>query len=310
MPDQGVSRLTGVISTDPLVGQSLGTVIRAGTVVHGGSNADVVPEGVSNWDFYQGALLAIGVRTSTVSFGFLGTGVMIAPGLALTATHVLAFRPNHLPALQSGDASMLCIGVRSEGLDVWKLRSIAHKYHDDEDLYLDDLAYLSLELASPLTEGWRFSSLPITTRCPTDREELTIVGFRFCDEQIEASDARVSAGGDLFAAKGLVTAVYPRGRDNVLYPTINISCGSLGGMSGGAVLDSEGKVMGLISRGYDGGPTYAAWVVGALDRQLDIPWPPGSYPNPVDVMDIPEEILHVTGREAVSKAGYQIWYAS
>ena len=44
------------------------------------------------------------------------------------------------------------------------------------------------------------------------------------------------------------------------FPVIEISCGTLGGMSGGAVLDASGSVIGILSAGLshdDGrGPSY------------------------------------------------------
>jgi hypothetical protein len=224
MNEQGPRRLTGIVSNYPLANLPIDSSISYEPVVIGGSNASIVPEGVSNWDFFQGAVLAVTTKWPGSSVVVEGTAVVIAPGLALTATHVL---DRVLPYLASGDAAVACIGVRSEALDIWNVRKVSYTESDD-------LAYLSLELASPWVEGWYFTSLGVTTRAPKQGEKLTIVGFRFDDLQEE--DGRFAAAGHLYAAAGTVTAVYCTFRDPTLmpYPAIEISCGSLGAMSGGA----------------------------------------------------------------------------
>lgn len=307
MPDDEKRSTFAAVSTNPLADLPIGHSIRSDPVVFGESNAGVVPADVKNWDFFQGALTAIGLRRGD-AFEVLGTGVMVAPGLALTATHVLR---DDIPALVDGEVGALCIGVRSEAIDLWKIRSVSVTRDDD-------LAYLSLELASRITDAWRFTSIAITTRCPRGGERLTIVGFRF-PEIREASEGRLLVHGDLLAASGTVTAVYPTSRDPVLmpYPTIEIACGSLGGMSGGAVLDASGSLVGVISRGFEfedgAGPTSAAWVIGAFARQLDIPWPPGLYERPSQVMAIPDLLLRIVGRDAIRVTGpneteYRAWF--
>jgi hypothetical protein len=124
----------------------------------------------------------------------------------------------------------------------------------------------SLQLASPWVEGWSFTSLGVTTRCPRQGEKLTIFGFRFDDVQEDGQGYR--AAGNLYAAAGTVTDVYHPKHflPSLPFPTIDIACGSLGAMSGGAVLDHDGLLVGMISRGWTTddmeGPTYAAWIVG------------------------------------------------
>jgi hypothetical protein len=307
MNEQGPRRLTGIVSNDPLANLPIDTSISYEPVVMGGSNARIVPEGVSNWDFFQGAVLAVITKRLGSSFVVEGTAVVTAPGLALSATHVL---DSVLPYLASEDAAVACIGVRSEGLDIWNVRKVSYTESDD-------LAYLSLELASPWVEGWHFTSLGVTTRAPRQGEKLTIVGFKF--DNLQEEDGRFTAAGHLYAAAGTVTAVYSPLRHPTLmpYPAIEISCGSLGAMSGGAVLDGDGLLVGIISRGLETedrrGPTFAAWIVGALNRKLEVPWPPGLYGDEIHVLDIPEQLLRIEGRDAISvidenRFRYRIWF--
>jgi hypothetical protein len=284
--------LRGVVTGDPLKKLAVGAAIGTTIVGPGESNARTEPADVKNWGYFQGALLAIHVTRGAVS-EIAGTAAMIAPGLALSATHVFADQHGDLSAIGSGEVTLGCVGVRDGSLDVWNVRSIAYDSNDD-------LAFLSLELASDLPEGWTFTQFALTTRAPKTGEHLTILGYRFKDVSAGGAQAR----GDLYVARGTVRAVYPKGRDGHLmkWPTIEIECGSLNGMSGGAVLDSDGLLMGIISKGIVD-ITYAAWVIGAFPRQLDIPWPPGMYPRPVRLVDLSELALRIVGREAVRKTG-------
>ncbi len=233
--------VVGVVSEDPLRELPVGASISLTPVVFGSTDAKKVPEGVINWDFFDGALLMVGAtEPSTGEVRLEGTGVLIAPGLAVTATHT--FR-RYLPYVSAGRLSLACFGVRPGSLDVWFIRSIS--YADG-----DDLAFLSLELRSPISDAWRFTSLPITTRTPRQGENLTLLGFRM--PHIERTATGFSATGELYAAAGPVVEVYWPQRDRSMpYPCIQIDCGSVGAMSGGPVLDADGQLIGVTGRGFN-----------------------------------------------------------
>jgi hypothetical protein len=165
-------------------------------------------------------LLAIGVLHDD-RFKVWGTALMIGPGLALTATHVLA---NHHEQIRDGEVGVVCAGMRKNGtLELWSLRHLGH----DEG----DLTILSLQLATPLLDGGRFTSLPLSTRTPVRGERLSVVGFRLeAEAPIEADTATVE--GWLYAAAGEAGDVSHPVRAKILapYPTIEILCGALGGM--------------------------------------------------------------------------------
>jgi hypothetical protein len=228
--------LHGVVTGDPFADLPVGFSIPMEPIVMGSSDAHRVASGVTNWDFFEGALLSVVTRQHGSSpLEAAGTAVIVAPGLALTATHVI---DQALADLPNGVAAVSCLGIRSTGPDIWNVRSVS--YSDG-----DDFAYLSLQLASRLTPGWRFTSFAVTTRAPRDGEVLTILGFRF-DHREDGEFA-----GDLYAAAGRVVSVYHPMRDSFLmpYPTIEISCGSLGAMSGGAVVNGDGILVGVVGRG-------------------------------------------------------------
>lgn len=295
-------RVSGITVEDPLRDVR---AMRCLPVVFEGSDASVVPDGVKDWAFFDGAMLSLVVITEA-GYMAMGTIVMIAPGLAITATHVVR---EHLGDLKKGNVQASCVGPSKAGLELWNVRAVSF----DET---SDIAYLSLERASQIPEGWSIRTIPITTRAPKGGERLHIFGFRM---STHATDADFGLTGNLFAASGLVTAVHHPIRDAVLmpFPTIEIACGALGGMSGGAVLDDKGHLVGVVSTSLgteDGqGPTYAAWVVGAMGRKVHITWPPGIYPPSVRIVDIDQRLLHIEGREKVQTTGpdsyaCEIWF--
>lgn len=71
-----------------------------------------------------------------------------------------------------------------------------------------------------------------------------MIGFRL--ETVAEESDNFMLTGDLYASAGEVAAVYHPIRDPTLmpFPTIEIACGALGGMSGGAVLDDIGPSTG------------------------------------------------------------------
>ena len=161
-----------------------------------------------------------------------------------------------------------------------------------------------------------FFRLAITTRAPRNGEALHIFGVR-CDD-IKRDDDGVSFEARLLGSKGAVTGVYPNRHQYPLvpYPCIELLCDSLGGMSGGAVLDDAGFLLGIISRGMspDGGkgPTFAAWLVPSLTRSIEISWPPGVYNGPVTPMKMNPVMIAIEGRDAVSEVdegvAYKAWF--
>lgn len=255
--------------------------------------AEKVPALVRNWQEFAGALATVVLGYPSPS-QVLGSAVMIAPGLAITAQHVV-----HEMREAASDAALTtvsCIAPQADRLDIWE---VCRLILSDAD----DWAYLALRPRSDLAAKGPIRTIGLTTRTPRAGELLTILGWRF-HSQDDSTPQLLCGEGALYAATGQVHNVYTY-RDAALmpYPTIEVSCGSLGGMSGGAVLDRQGLLMGIVGRGLstaDGeGPTFCPWVVGALNRTLELPWPLGLYPQPIHVLAIPPTLLHVEGRWAI-----------
>jgi len=267
--------------------------VAPGPIAFGGSDATVIPQGLIDGTSFEGALLALALHSDHEQ-AVLGTAVIVAPGLAVTATHVFRDR---LDEILAGTVRPLCVGPASAGLDLWHVLKVSC-YESD------DIAFLSLQLASPVTPNWRFRTIAVTTREPRPGETVTIVGFHMPTMKRDSEDG-FCMFGNLYAAAGSVTNAFFPMRDKVLmpYPVIEISCGSLGGMSGGAVLDARGYLLGVTSRGLQtedqAGPSFASWIVGGLNRRLEIPWPPGVYGQPTHLLEIDDRALRIEGREHI-----------
>ncbi len=159
------------------------------------------------------------------------------------------------------------------------------------------------------------SCIPLSVRTPRQHETLTLVGYVFDNPGVEhvpqVKGVPVVGGtGGMLAAKGQVEDIYfPVVNDgNLNYPGIQISCGAFGGMSGGAVLDDSGALVGLISWGTDPMPGagfhIAAWIVGALPFEVTLPWPAGAYEPDTPILKLPEDKLKIIDRETVTWNGH------
>jgi hypothetical protein len=298
-------------SDNPLAGRP----VSVQWVEPGAAPVGQVVSGVQNWDYYDGAIVGVGIADGE-TFTIYGSGVMVAPGLVLTATHVI---DEHADALEAKTSRLYCIGVRSGGqAELWALRTL--RYPTTES----DIAFIGVELCSEVTADWRLSCLPISTRAPREGEELTIVGFRFDDPRCvgdlgSIDGIPVMSRGQLYVSIGETEAVWYPQRDSVLapFPTIEIKCGSLHGMSGGAVLDRSGALVGILSTGClnhpDGhGPSNAAWIIDALKFSVNLVWPPGLYGPETPIIEIPYPLINIIGRDKVTLIGpneidYTLW---
>jgi len=222
-----------------------------------------------NWQVFEGAVLAL-----TFSDGhehrILGSAVMVAPGIAFCANHVMH---DHLSDLVNSRVSVMGFGIASHGALGWRVRHI---------LVVDrsDLCLLSLEYAGQLPPDRRFRQMGITTRLPAEGEDLVVAGFRPSRKSFPAMPGqRVEFSGNVVLCSGRVTQRFPIGRDSslVYWPALEIDCPAWGGMSGGPVFDSRGWLVGLVSRSLETqdepSPMTAALLWPALGHAVSAGWP-------------------------------------
>lgn len=296
----------GVISEDPINNLDIGSSLVFKLVTFVNSDANQTPQSVTNWDFFQGALMGLVIKAENEVHIF-GTAFMVAPGIALTATHIVS---SFIDENKHGKIAIYCVGIRSECIELWKVLSITYNPNDD-------ISVISICAASELPPDKTYYRFGITTRAPKSGEVVQIYGFR--EHTITSYYDKVEFGTNVFVSKGTVTAIHPYGigKTYIPYPVIELNCGSLGGMSGGIAIDQNGLVIGIVSRGLDTedqrGPTYVSWIINSLTKNVALSWPQGLYSVPTTLLSLNEYLLYIDNREALSgsteeQTKYKIWF--
>lgn len=189
-------------------------------------------------------------------FVLLGSGVMVGPGLLLTATHVLdefpreGTPPAFLTFLPSGARAWLPIDISNlSGPDPF----------DEGQRRESDLTLVSCTLNSAAQEQHPLMLAPLQVGLPLIGERLWAMGYRHGD--LVNGTASVTP----LVSSGRVTAVYPQGRgQHMPAACIEVDMDTKGGMSGGPVVNANGDVVAIVSTSYDGGPSYVTLIWDAL----------------------------------------------
>lgn len=243
-----------------------------------GSNGDYMPVGAQN-----GTLLALSFRDRDGHHTY-GSGVMVGPGLALCAAHVL-HEHDFYGKLQRGEATLVVQApLPDSGMLLWTVLHIAIAPDSD-------LAVLSMALTSCYPADRRFMTAWLTTRMPALDDVLTVTGLPAVGDGTEAiaSSTRIEMAPQ--CQFGRVIDRYPNGRDRRLPgPCLAVECAVPGGTSGGPVFDSRGYLVGLLSASYDGAEiSFVSHLWPALVRAQACPvWPPPPYKRPA-----PGTLLHL-----------------
>ncbi len=269
---------------------------------------------VSNWDLFEGTLLMV-CFTGQEEQRIIGTAVMVAPGVAISATHVI--QPE-LDALLQGKLVVSCHGLTSHGLQIWSVRKVTA-------VPGSDITILGIGLISSLPPENYFPLPVITTRSPKIGEEICIWGFRASKGTFALNDdgQGVASSGNLWVGNGLVTERYPTGRDKVMlpWPVMEVDCPTRGGMSGGPVYDMNGLLVGLLcsslETAHDGGVSYISMLWPALTAHFESNWPPGFNSKPTSLLEMdkllgaidkPEAIVATYNDiEGTTQTKYKIW---
>lgn len=199
-------------------------------------------------------------------FMSLGSGVMIGPGLVLTATHVI-------DEISDGENPPLLMSFlpNSSGR-IWlpkatRTTTRPSTFDEDRKVY-SDLTVVSCSLNSEAHEGLPLMLAPIQIALPLIGDRLWAFGYRH--ELVEDGVESITP----YVSSGLVTGCFPSGRgDRMPAPCFEVQMETFGGMSGGPVVNSEGYLVGLVSSSFDGGPTYVTLIWDAIRLPFESPFP-------------------------------------
>src|ERR1700731_1265195 len=254
-PETPLQTTTGTITDDPASAASIGTELRFRPVtpIYNGPEKAAA---MRNWESFEGILLSIHFRTET-SYSIEGSGVLVGPGIALCAKHVIE---PHLDGILDGTVGTLVTGLARHGVQIWRLTKVT-------TVPDTDFCILGLLCASQLPPDNEFRQALITTRLPKHGEKLMLAGFRAGQNSFEITDqTHLATSGSVLICSGVVTDQYLQGRDRHMLPspTLQIDCPSWGGMSGGPAFDRDGRLVGLLSSSFDQGPSFVSLIWPAL----------------------------------------------
>ena len=115
----------------------------------------------------------------------------------------------------------------------------------------------------------------LTTRMPTIGDRVLLCGFTAAQPAIPRG-SEIRLDGLMRICHGEVIEVWPQGRDRVMLPSASfaVNCPAFGGMSGGAVFDANGHLIGIVSSSSEGDEiAYVTHILPALVASIEPTWP-------------------------------------
>ncbi len=239
--------------------------------------------GLRNWQCFEGMVLAVSFMDDA-QHSVLGSAVMVAPGVAVSATHTFE---EHLPQIQRGELGLAAFGIASDGVLAWEVRFV-------QTVVRTDLCILGLRFLSEPPASGKVHMATITTRLPSIGETVVVGGFRASREEIPLTPPALELEGRMLLTSGSITQSFPQGRDSMLvpWPSLEVDAPLFGGMSGGPVFDERGGLIGVGSRSMEMGPGEepSPMIVALL-------WPALGTPFPVSITgDKTSSLLSLHGR--------------
>lgn len=267
--------ISGVVTEDPSINPEVGTVIAFQGII-----VKILPDNISgsleNFATFGGVLLSLHFGSSD-THEVEGSAVMVGPGIALGARHVIE---PHLKYLIKGEKHAMALGATECGMQIWTVRHVTL-------VSGSDIVILGLELISKMPDNNVFCVAQITTRLPKLNERVQITGIRAnsATRITEEACGGYSMGASLRVSAGNITNRYREGRDScfITWPVLEVDCPSWGGMSGGPVFDESGLLVGLLCTSFSGnqglGPSYVSLLWPALPTMFLGGWPTLAFPG-------------------------------
>ena len=206
----------------------------------------------------RGIVLSVHMTTED-SHRIQGCAVMVAPGVALCASHVFRDETGHM---LSGKLKVLCVGTADHGNELWNIRNVTFVPNTD-------VCILSLSLIDGLPPDRTFRQASVTTRTPRLRERLFVIAFKAEEEDCINWKPGQKIRTNILVSAGEVTQHFPFGRGQMPPGAcIEVDFASWSGMSGGPVFDEEGWLVGVLSSSLatseDRRPSFVSLATSAL----------------------------------------------
>lgn len=229
-------------------------------------------KGVEKLSAFHGAVLVLVGFAGGASYTY-GSAVLVAPGIAVAAGHVIQEHQSD-GFFDDEESAMYAFGVTDQGMTAWLVTTLS--YSD-----VGDIAVLALAYACELGPKLHIAHYAVSARLPKIGERVTAVGFRPRESRriIEAGQNLPDLRGNFLLSSGPVIEIWGSGRDTLLAPRPCFAADlvTVGAMSGGAVLDASGHMIGIVTSSVDEGPapyTMATMVWDALTMEVAPIWPP------------------------------------
>lgn len=202
------------------------------------------------------SLVAVARLENDGGMTILGSGVMVGPGLLLTATHVL----DEFPVDGPGPVFLTFL---PDGCRAWlpkdQMTVAGPSQFDERRKIKSDITLVSCTLNSDAHAGAPLMLAPMEIALPLVGDRLWAMGFRH-----QGMDGR-SALVTPFVSSGLVTAAFPHGRgERMASACFEVDMDTLGGMSGGPVVNADGRLVGIVSSSLEGGPSHITLIWEAI----------------------------------------------
>jgi S1-C subfamily serine protease len=116
----------------------------------------------------------------------------------------------------------------------------------------------------------------IDTDCPKAGEMCAALGYSemttTATRDLGWKDTGPKLEFNFRACRGFVAEIFPRRRDAsmVKFPSFQFDATDRPGMSGGPVVNGDGSIIGIVSSGYDTGPSYATLIAMIAELKVDI----------------------------------------
>jgi Trypsin-like peptidase domain len=212
----------------------------------------------------------------------VGSGALLAPGLVLTARHILS---DELPAIMAGKLVPAVLFISDQKVPgqeerpwfvVLKVTNIGQSQEtppsqadflgpDTRSDRGHDLALLTTEVPFIGDEPASSLEAPLSFRAPATGTKVLALGYPGLPDEVELQDGPMVLG-HLVAAQGTINQIHApyRDRASIPFPVLESDYPDSIGMSGGPVFTEHGNVCAVICRGEEVA-SYASLLPPALN---------------------------------------------